>query len=164
MLAMNGWVRVAPEMNLGVYDVCTRRTGRTLPCHSTNMILLGNPLRYVPTHTIQGLDQGLRAAGIQKYALGRKLEFHGCRVTYVDVEKIAKIFLPDEEHAIYMHQKAVGIYEKAATPTDNTEWRLLRMNGGGGNRTRVRRSLAEGLYMRSRCFRVRPALPPSAGA
>ena len=37
-------------------------------------------------------------------------------------------------------------------------------NGGGGNRTRVRRSLAEGFYMRSRCLKVRSALPPSAGA
>jgi hypothetical protein len=38
------------------------------------------------------------------------------------------------------------------------------LSGGGGNRTRVRRSLAEGLYMLSRCFEIRPALPPSAGA
>jgi hypothetical protein len=37
-------------------------------------------------------------------------------------------------------------------------------SGGGGNRTRVRRSLAEGFYMRSRCLKVRSALPPSAGA
>ena len=40
----------------------------------------------------------------------------------------------------------------------------LSSGGGGGNRTRVRRSLAEGFYMCSRCLRIRPALPPSAGA
>jgi hypothetical protein len=40
----------------------------------------------------------------------------------------------------------------------------VNISGGGGNRTRVRRSLAEGFYMRSRCLKIRPALPPSAGA
>jgi hypothetical protein len=77
---------------------------------------------------------------------------------------VAKTLLPDEERAIYVHRKAVGEDEKAATPADNKDLRPIQMSGGGGNRTRVRRSLAEGFYMRSRCLKVRSALPPSAGA
>jgi hypothetical protein len=162
-----------------------------------------NPLLYVPTHTARDLDRDLQAAGIQKYTLGGKLDFHGCRVAYINfviesgvsvkeaqalarhatpeltmnvygrvreerlseaVERVAKTLLPDEERAIYVHRKAVGADEKAATPTDNKELRPIQMSGGGGNRTRVRRSLAEGLYMLSRCLKVRSALPPSAGA
>jgi hypothetical protein len=80
------------------------------------------------------------------------------------VEKVARTLLPDEEHAIYVHRKVVGADEKAATPPDHKELRLFQLSGGGGNRTRVRRSLAEGLYMCIRCLKVRSALPPSAGA
>ena len=80
------------------------------------------------------------------------------------VEKVARTLLPDEERAISVHRKAVGGDENAATPSNNKELRHFEMSGGGGNRTRVRRSLAEGFYMRSRCLKVRPALPPSAGA
>jgi hypothetical protein len=80
------------------------------------------------------------------------------------VEKVAKTLLPDEERAIYVQRKVVGADEKAATPTDTKELRLFQMSGGGGNRTRVRRSLAEGLYMLIRCLEIRSALPPPAGA
>jgi hypothetical protein len=79
-------------------------------------------------------------------------------------EKVVKTLLLDEERAIYLHQKSVGVYEKAATPANDKELRPIKTSGGGGNRTRVRRSLAEGFYMRSRCLKVRSALPPSAGA
>jgi hypothetical protein len=161
-----------------------------------------NPLLYVPTHTARDLDRDLQAAGIQKHAPGGKLNFHACRVAYINfviesgvsvkeaqvlarhatpeltmnvygrvreerlseaVEKVAKTLLPDEERAIYVHRKVVGADELAATPPNNKELRQVRMSGGGGNRTRVRRSLAEGFYMRSRCLRIRSALPPSAG-
>jgi nucleotidyltransferase/DNA polymerase involved in DNA repair len=43
-----------------------------------------NPLLYVPTHTARDLDRDLQAAGIQKYTLGGKLDFHGCRVAYIN--------------------------------------------------------------------------------
>jgi integrase len=42
-----------------------------------------NPLLYVPTHTARDLDMDLQAAGIQKYTLGGKLDFHGCGVAYI---------------------------------------------------------------------------------
>jgi hypothetical protein len=80
------------------------------------------------------------------------------------VEKVAKTLLPDEERAIYVHRKAIGANENAAAPPNNKELRHFQMSGGGGNRTRVRRSLAEGLYMLIRCLAIRSALPPPAGA
>jgi hypothetical protein len=51
------------------------------------------------------------------------------------VEKVAKTILPDEERTIYVYRKALGIYEKAATPADNRELRPIKLSGGGGNRT-----------------------------
>ena len=80
------------------------------------------------------------------------------------VEKVAQALLPDEGRAIYVQRKVVGADEKAATPPDNKELRPMKTSGGGGNRTRVRRSLAEGFYMLSRCLKIRSALLPSAGA
>jgi hypothetical protein len=56
------------------------------------------------------------------------------------VEKVARTLLPDEERAIYVHRKTVGGDENAATPPNNKELRPIQMSGGGGNRTRVRRS------------------------
>jgi hypothetical protein len=43
-----------------------------------------NPLLYVPTHTTRDLDRDLQAAGIQKHAPGGKLDFHACRVAYIN--------------------------------------------------------------------------------
>jgi integrase len=138
-----------------------------------------NPLLYVPTHTARDLDRDLQAAGIQKYTPDGKLDFHGCRVAYINfviesgvsvkeaqvlarhatpeltmnvygrvreerlseaVEKVAKILFPDEERARYVHRKVVGADENAATPPSSKELRPNQMSGGGGNRTRVRRS------------------------
>ena len=75
------------------------------------------------------------------------------------VEKVARTLLPDEERAISVHRKAIGGDENAATPSNSKELRHFEMSGGGGNRTRVRRSLAEGLYMLSRC--LKGSLSPS---
>jgi hypothetical protein len=186
-------------LSLGRARVYARFYGR----RDAKLDVRENPLLYVPTHTARDLDRDLQAAGIQKYTLGGKLDFHGCRVAYINfviesgvsvkeaqvlarhatpeptmnvygrvreerlseaVEKVAKTLFPAEERAIYVHRKVVGADENAATPPNNKELRLLKRSGGGGNRTRVRRSLAEGLYMLSRCLKIRSALPPSAGA
>lgn len=44
-----------------------------------------NPLFYVPTHTARELDKDLQAAGIQKYNSDGKLDFHACRVAYINL-------------------------------------------------------------------------------
>ena len=43
-----------------------------------------NPLFYVPSHTARDLDIDLEAAGIPKHAPGGKLDFHACRVAYIN--------------------------------------------------------------------------------
>jgi len=43
-----------------------------------------DPLFYVPSHTARDLDRDLRAARIQKYAPGGKLDFHACRLAYIN--------------------------------------------------------------------------------
>ncbi len=44
-----------------------------------------NPLLYVPTHTARDLDKDLEAADIPKYAPGGKLDFHACRLAYINL-------------------------------------------------------------------------------
>lgn len=44
-----------------------------------------NPLLYVPIHTARDLDKDLAATGIQKYAPNGKLDFHSCRVAYINL-------------------------------------------------------------------------------
>jgi len=44
-----------------------------------------NPLLYVPTNTSRSFDQGLEAAGIPKYAPNGKLDFHSCRVAFINL-------------------------------------------------------------------------------
>ena len=43
-----------------------------------------NPLLYVPSHTARDLDIDLKAAGIPKNAPGGKLDFHACRLAYIN--------------------------------------------------------------------------------
>ncbi len=42
-----------------------------------------NPLLFVPLHTYRILDKDLETAGIKKYALGGKIDFHSLRTTFV---------------------------------------------------------------------------------
>ena len=44
-----------------------------------------NPLLYVPSHPARILDQDLEAAGIPKRTAGGKLDFHACRIAYVNL-------------------------------------------------------------------------------
>ena len=44
-----------------------------------------HPLLYVPTHTARDLDLDLEAAGIPKEAPGGKLDFHACRLAYINL-------------------------------------------------------------------------------
>jgi len=44
-----------------------------------------NPLLYLPSHTARDLDVDLDRAGIQKHAPGGKLDFHACRVAYINL-------------------------------------------------------------------------------
>ena len=44
-----------------------------------------NPLLYVPSHPARELDKDLEAAGIPKNAPGGKLDFHACRVAYINL-------------------------------------------------------------------------------
>jgi len=129
-----------------------------------------NPLLYVPTHTAHDLDRDLLAAGIQKHAPGGKLDFHECRVAYInfviesevsvkEAQVVARHATPEltmnvygrvrEEHRLFFQmrsvqytctEKTVGADEKAATLSENKELRPTQLSGGGGNRTRVRRS------------------------
>jgi integrase len=43
------------------------------------------PLLYVPTHTARELDKDLQAASIQKHRPDGKLDFHACRVAYINL-------------------------------------------------------------------------------
>ena len=43
-----------------------------------------DPLLYVPSHTARALDEALKAAGIPKQAPGGKLDFHACRLAYIN--------------------------------------------------------------------------------
>ena len=43
------------------------------------------PLLYVPTHTARDLDIDLKAAGIPKHTPEGKLDFHACRVAYINL-------------------------------------------------------------------------------
>jgi integrase len=42
-----------------------------------------NPLLFVPTHPTREMEKDLRVAGIPKYALGGKVDFHALRVAFV---------------------------------------------------------------------------------
>ena len=43
------------------------------------------PLLYVPSHPARSLDKDLEAAGIPKHAPGGKIDFHACRVAYINL-------------------------------------------------------------------------------
>ena len=43
------------------------------------------PLLYVPTHLALILDKDLEAAGLLEHALGGKIDFHACRVVYINL-------------------------------------------------------------------------------
>jgi integrase len=43
------------------------------------------PLLYVPTHTARELDKDLEAAGIPKTTAQGKIDFHACRVAYINM-------------------------------------------------------------------------------
>jgi len=43
-----------------------------------------NPLLYVPSHTARDLDIDLKAAGIPKETAEGKLDFHACRLAYIN--------------------------------------------------------------------------------
>ena len=43
-----------------------------------------NPLLYVPSHPARDLDVDLQKAGIQKQAPGGKIDFHACRLAYIN--------------------------------------------------------------------------------
>ena len=43
------------------------------------------PLLYVPTHTARDLDIDLEAAEIPKHTPGGKLDFHACRLAYINL-------------------------------------------------------------------------------
>ena len=42
------------------------------------------PLLYVPSHPARDLDLDLRAAGINKHGPGGKIDFHACRLAYIN--------------------------------------------------------------------------------
>ena len=44
-----------------------------------------NPLLYVPVHTARDMDKDLQVAGIPKYGPTGKLDFHACRVAYINM-------------------------------------------------------------------------------
>ena len=44
-----------------------------------------DPLVYVPSHPARSLDKDLEAAGIPKHAPGGKIDFHACRVAYINL-------------------------------------------------------------------------------
>ena len=44
-----------------------------------------DPLLYVPSHTARALDKDLKAAGIPKQSPGGKIDFHACRVAYINL-------------------------------------------------------------------------------
>jgi integrase len=60
-----------------LYEKFYARSGTTLQAPD-------HPLLYVPTHTARDLDIDLKAAGIQKNAPGGKLDFHACRLAYIN--------------------------------------------------------------------------------
>ena len=43
-----------------------------------------NPLLYVPSHTARDLDKDLKTAGIPKLTADGKLDFHACRLAYIN--------------------------------------------------------------------------------
>ena len=44
-----------------------------------------NPLLYVPSHTARAFDKDLESAGIPKQAPGGEVDFHACRVAYINL-------------------------------------------------------------------------------
>lgn len=51
----------------------------------SNRKLPKNPLLYIPSSPSHAIDIDLEAAGIPKYAPGGKLDFHACRVAYINL-------------------------------------------------------------------------------
>jgi len=47
--------------------------------------LPSDPLLYVPSHPARSLDKDLETAGIPKHAPGGKIDFHACRVAYINL-------------------------------------------------------------------------------
>ena len=47
-------------------------------------IIPGNPLLYVPSETARDLEKDLHAAGIPKHTSEGKVDFHACRVAYIN--------------------------------------------------------------------------------
>ena len=47
--------------------------------------LPSDPLLYVPSHPARSLDKDLKTAGIPKHAPGGKIDFHACRVAYINL-------------------------------------------------------------------------------
>ncbi|MGQ4810523.1 hypothetical protein NKDENANG_03998 [Candidatus Entotheonellaceae bacterium PAL068K] len=58
------------------------------------------------------------------------------------IKKVARTLLPDSEWATDVQHRAAGERKKAITPFNTKELWLSKTNGGGGNRTRVRKPLA----------------------
>jgi integrase len=52
-----------------------RGASTTIPAH---------PLLHVPSHTAREFDKDLEAAGIEKHTVNGKLDFHACRVAYIN--------------------------------------------------------------------------------
>ena len=50
----------------------------------TKLTAPDNPLLYVPSHTARDLDKDLKAAGIPKETADGKLDFHACRLAYIN--------------------------------------------------------------------------------
>jgi integrase len=54
-------------------------------CHNCGPQPPTQPLLYVPSHPARELDKNLQAAGIPKSTPAGKLDFHACRVAYINL-------------------------------------------------------------------------------
>ena len=62
-----------------------------------------NPLLYVPSHPAREIDKDLETAGIPKHAPGGKLDFHACRVAYINLVLESSNVTVKEAQALARH-------------------------------------------------------------
>lgn len=62
-----------------------------------------SPLLYVPSHTSRALDADLEAAGIAKHGPGGKIDFHACRVAFINLVLENQKVTPREAQELARH-------------------------------------------------------------
>jgi integrase len=98
-----------------------------------------DPLLYVPSHTARDLDIDLAAAHIPKHAPGGKIDFHACRVAYInfviesgasikEVQTLARHSTPQLTMNIYgrvREERLSKAVEKVASSLQSNEERAI---------------------------------------